>query len=282
MIDVLNPVISVDQLVDLQKKEEVVLIDSRYGNQADQEYIKGHLKGAFFVDLDQDLADIKDDPANGGRHPLPTIEHFIKVLNCLGITNLSRVVIYDNNSGAFASRMWWMLKSIGHENVHVLDGGYDIAVSKGYAVIKGEEIAINEGNYKANHWDWPMASLKEVEKAVNSNEYMVIDVRSNVRYNGEIEPIDLVAGHIPGAVNIPFVSNLNESKEYLSVSELSDKYQKALGNIKSDQVIVHCGSGVTACHTILAMSIAKMPIPKLYIGSWSEWSRNKKPIATDK
>lgn len=278
----LSPVISVNKLMELQNNEQVILIDSRYGNEAHQEYLKGHLKGALFVDLDQDLADIKDNPAHGGRHPLPTVKHFVGVLNRLGISNGSRVVIYDNNSGAFASRMWWMLKSIGHEKVHVLDGGYDIALKSDYPIAVGEEQLPSKAEYIGTCWNWPIANMEDVAQAVQSENSIVIDVRSNERYKGVEEPIDLIAGHIPGAVNIPFVGNLSSSKTYLKPLELAEKYRIALGENPSEEIIVHCGSGVTACHTILAMSIAKMPVPKLYVGSWSEWSRNNKPIATDK
>jgi len=134
----------------------------------------------------------------------------------------------------------------------------------------------------ADHWQLPTADINEVEANAQHEDYLVIDVRENYRYRGESEPIDLIAGHIPGAVNIPFVTNLDAEGLFLSPQTLKSKYETALDNRKADHVIVHCGSGVTACHTLLAMDYAGLEIPKLYVGSWSEWSRNNKPIAVEK
>lgn len=126
----------------------------------------------------------------------------------------------------------------------------------------------------------PTADIAEVDEATHDAQCLIIDVRETGRYNGEFEPIDLIAGHIPNAVNIPFSSNLDTEGSFLSPSELREKYEKALKNRKVEQVIVHCGSGVTACHTLLAMAYAGMEIPKLYVGSWSEWSRSGRPLIT--
>lgn len=277
----MNPIITVEQLIELQSNEDVILIDSRYGGPINDQYLEGHLEGALFVDLDRDLADIKENPADGGRHPLPTVGDFVAVLNRLGINNSSRVVIYDNNTGAFAARMWWMLRSIGHETVQVLEGGFDYAKVH-YPVSSGDEKTPQSSSYKAENWNWPIASMEEVESSAKSNNHVVIDVRGEERFNGKNEPIDLIAGHIPGAINVPFVSNFKTGHQFLSSDELKKKYQEILSDVDAKQVIVHCGSGVTACHTILAMAQAQMEIPKLYVGSWSEWSRNDKSMVTAK
>jgi len=281
MIEQISPVITVTELIELQQHENVILIDSRYGADSYEQYLIGHLKDALYVDLDRDLADIKDQPKEGGRHPLPVLSAFVRVLNRLGIGNDSRVVIYDNNTGAFAARMWWMLGAVGHKKVHVLEGGFELAKNT-YLVSEGAEKTPQESNYIAEQWNWPMVSMDEVAQHAKTNEWVVVDVRAEERFNGENEPIDLIAGHIPGAINIPFKSNFKSGYEFLSPTDLKKKYQEVLGTTDAQHMIVHCGSGVTACHTILAMAQAQMDLPNLYVGSWSEWSRNEKPMITGK
>ncbi len=275
------PIIKPQELVELSKTEELVLIDARTGPDATEKYRTEHLAGALFVDLESDLAEKSADAANGGRHPLPGIDKFAQLLGNLGIHPESHVVVYDDKNGAnAASRFWWMLKAIGHTKVQVLDGGYDAAVAAGVPVGSGAETAKAGQPYPHNNWQLPTASVTKVEKAAQDPAFLVIDVRDAERFRGEKEPIDLVAGHIPGAVNIPFTSNLNSSGFYLSPEELKVKYTAAIGDRAPENVIVHCGSGVTACHTLLALDYACLPIPKLYVGSWSEWSRSGRTIAT--
>lgn len=281
MIEQISPVITVTELIELQQRENVILIDSRYGADSYDQYLNAHLKDALYVDLDRDLADIKENPKEGGRHPLPVLTEFVKVLNRLGIGNDSRVVIYDNNTGAFAARMWWMLGAVGHKKVYVLEGGFELAKNT-YPVSGGEAKTPQESNYIAEQWNWPMVSMDEVAQHAKTNEWVVVDVRAEERFNGENEPIDLIAGHIPGAINIPFKSNFKSGYEFLSPADLKKKYQEVLGTTDAQHMIVHCGSGVTACHTILAMAQAQMDLPNLYVGSWSEWSRNEKPMITGK
>ena len=192
------------------------------------------------------------------------------------------VIVYDDKSGAnAAARFWWMLKSIGHEKVQVLNGGIQEAEKVNFPINNNIEIPKTVEPYKFEDWKLHTAEINEVEKHSLNKNYIVIDVRENNRYRGEIEPIDLVAGHIPGAINVPFSSNLNENGQFLSPMELKEKYQTIFGNIKSENIIIHCGSGVTACHSLLAIDYAGLAIPKLYAGSWSEWSRNTKKIATE-
>lgn len=269
----ISPIISFKELLNLQKSNAVVLIDSR--NCDVGTYQISHLKEALYVDINTDLAEIKD-PKNGGRHPLPSISKFILVLNRLGISNSSHVVIYDENSGAFASRMWWMLRSIGHEKVQVLDGGFDYAVQNDFPTESGDSKQQNESNYHASRWTWPLVDMEVVDKARQNPNKIVIDVRSEQRFRGEVEPIDLIAGHILGAINIPFLSNVDDEGLFIPVNKLAIKYADI--NAKYDEVIFHCGSGVTACHGILAMEICGFKTASLYVGSWSEWSRNEKSI----
>ena len=281
MTAIIFPLIEAEELVNTHQSKNIQLIDARTGIDAHTKYLGEHLKSALFVDLDKQLADIKTNAANGGRHPLPNPQKFAQLVGNLGIDTESHVVVYDDkNCANAAARFWWMLRSIGHNKIQVLNGGYDAAIRAGFPTSAGEEVAIKKDIYKANGWLLPTATLDEVKKAAGDSSFIVIDVREKKRYDGEHEPIDLIAGHIPGAINIPFTNNLDEKGLFLSSSELRDKYIKALQEINPENVIVHCGSGVTACHTILAIALAGFTIPILYTGSWSEWSRNNMPVAT--
>jgi thiosulfate/3-mercaptopyruvate sulfurtransferase len=170
------------------------------------------------------------------------------------------------------------LRSIGHEKVQVLSGGIQAAISAGYPTSSAVEIPNNVPSYPIQSWQWPTIALNEMDVMIEKDDFVVIDVRESQRYRGEVEPIDLVAGHIPGSTNIPFMENLDANGFFLSAAELKAKYQKVFENIPEENRVVHCGSGVTACHTLLALAIANLPIPKLYVGSWSEWSRNNREI----
>jgi thiosulfate/3-mercaptopyruvate sulfurtransferase len=268
----LSSIIQPQELI-LPGNNDFILFDVSAGSKA--RYDEQHLDGAFYLDLNTDLADIKDF-AVGGRHPLPTFEHFSEVLAKYGVTKDSHVIVYDDKNGAnAAARFWWMLKSIGHQKVQVLNGGYDAAVKAGFAVSSEIPTPETAEPYQITEWQLPLAEIDEVEVAGNSDNHAVIDVRDANRYAGLTEPIDLIAGHIPGAINIPFSENLDANGDFLAPEILKEKYSKALADYKTENVIVHCGSGVTACHTLLAMDYAGLEIPKLYVGSWSEWSRNK-------
>lgn len=277
----MTPILSPSDLLALQQKPNFILIDARSGPNAKENYEKAHLAGAFWVDLENDLSEKTGDAAQGGRHPLPPVKKFAHFLGTLGITPQSHVVVYDDKNGANpAARFWWMLRALGHEQIQVLDGGYQAAINAGFPTSIGMESSNPTTDYPASTWQLPMADINEVAQAAQAEDAVVIDVRESGRYLGQFEPIDLVAGHIPGAINIPFAENLNADGSFLSPEQLHTKYAETLANIDSDKVIVHCGSGVTACHTLLALAQAGMEIPKLYVGSWSEWSRNERPIAT--
>ncbi|MEO8535835.1 MAG: sulfurtransferase [Flavobacterium sp.] len=281
MSNTLSPIINPEELLQLQEAPTIILIDARAGINAEENYKKEHLKGAGYLDLNKDLAAVKTDPANGGRHPLPSLEKFSEVLSKLGIQPSSHVIVYDDKNGSnAAARFWWMLRAIGHEKVQVLNGGLQAAVKIGFPVSSQIEIFKATENYPIQEWKLLLADIQEVEKARNNEENIIIDVRDKNRFDGLTEPLDLIAGHIPGAVNVPFSENLNEDGFYHSAETLNKKYSRILGDVKPQNTIVHCGSGVTACHTLLAMDYAGIPIPKLYIGSWSEWSRNDRPMAT--
>lgn len=276
MKQALSPLIQAKDLATLSTAENLILVDVSNGKNAFENDQRQHLDKALFVDLNTDLADIKDDFAKGGRHPLPTIEKFSGTLSRLGITKESHVVVYDDKNGSnAAARFWWMLKAVGHEKVQVLDGGYQEAVKNGFPVNSKEVVPSPSKPYAIKGWQLPVAAMDEVEKAVHNQNHIVVDVRDAERYRGEKEPIDLIAGHIPGAINIPFTENLDDKGLFLSPEKLKEKYRKAFDGVATANIIVHCGSGVTACHTLLAIASAGLDIPKLYVGSWSEWSRNK-------
>lgn len=275
------PIISSKQLKNLST-ESLIILDARTGKDAYQNYLKKHIKSARFIDLDKDLAEIGKDAAFGGRHPLPNIKKFGETISNLGISEDSNIVIYDDKNGAnTAARAWWILKSFGLKNVHVLDGGIQNAEKEELEFSSGKESFQKSELIKNENWLLPQSTLEDIENEILSNSATVIDVRDSYRFKGESEPIDLVAGHIPGAINIPFSENLDENGNFLKPEILKKKYSKLLEN-KPNKLIIHCGSGVTACHTILALVYAGFEIPNLYVGSWSEWSRREgKEIAKE-
>lgn len=276
----LSPIIKPEELLNLRDDENLLIFDASNNPNARANYAARHLKGSFFVDVNSQLADIKASAADGGRHPLPSAKNFCAMLEQLGISKESHVVIYDDKQGAnAAARFWWMLKAVGHEKVQVLDGGIDGALSAGFPLSNGNPKQIKRGKYECVEWSLPVADLAEVEKASGDENFLIIDVREPARYHGEVEPFDNIAGHIPNAKNIFFGENLNENGFFLAPERLREKYETQLKNFTKENIIVHCGSGITACHTLLALDYACLEIPKLYVGSWSEWSSSQRPIA---
>jgi len=274
-------IISTHQLRNFQESKNTVIVDARGGADAFERYNSGHLENALFADLETDLSKKRDNPANGGRHPLPEPAEFANLLGKLGISPETTVVIYDDKKGAnAAARFWWMLKAAGHEKVFVVSGGLDALVSAGFTITQDIPEAHSTLGYPVSEWMFPTVNAGDVSEAASNPDYLIIDVRENYRYIGESEPIDLVAGHIPGAVNIPFMSNLEEDGTFSTADKLAEKYSNAIAERSPENIIVHCGSGVTACHTLLALEEAGFPGASLYVGSWSEWSRNDRPVAT--
>lgn len=261
-----------------------IVMDVRAGADARQRYLAGHLPNAVFASLDDDLAEHPADPAFGGRHPLPSLQDFTATLTRWGVTPDSHVVVYDDKNAAMGgARLWWMLRSIGHTNVQVLNGGLKAATDAGVELSTGEyQPTAATSTYPIPAEYSHTVDLEEVKKAASDDHRMVIDVREGARYLGRTEPLDLVAGHIPGAVNLFYSNSLSPEGRYLTSQALRTLYTDRLGDISPEDVIVHCGSGVTACHTLLGMEHAGITGPKLYVGSWSEWSRRDLPIATEK
>jgi thiosulfate/3-mercaptopyruvate sulfurtransferase len=276
----ISPIIEVEELLKIYKYPDVLIFDASNSKNAKANHQTEHLQGAFFIDLNTQLADIKSDLSDGGRHPLPRIETFAETLTDLGISKDKHIVIYDDKNGSnAAARFWWMLKSAGHEKVQVLNGGLDQAKKNNFPVSSNVEIIKRASEpYLISQWNLPTIEIDEVERVSQDPDYLVVDVRDKERYEGKTEPIDIIAGHIPGAINVPFTENLDRSGLFLEPNELRKKYQAIFGEIKTENIVVHCGSGVTACHTLLALDYAGVETPRLYVGSWSEWSRNNKKI----
>ena len=260
-----DPLISVEELA--SRLDEVVLCDLRWSltnpHHGIEAYRAGHIPGAVFVDLDRDLA----APPGEGRHPLPPVADFVAVLGRLGIDRDDEVVVYDDAGGAVAARMWWMLRSIGHERVRLLDGGLAAWVEAGQPLSDDQALAATKA-YP------PVAGYQGVVDRADLEGRPLVDVRAPDRYRGEVEPIDPKAGHIPGAINIPFSGNLGDNGRFLSPDDLRPLYRPA-----PPDAIVSCGSGVNACHSALAMVLAGRPMPDVYIGSFSDWSRQDLPVS---
>jgi thiosulfate/3-mercaptopyruvate sulfurtransferase len=281
MTNITTPLIKASEVAKALKNNNTKIVDARSGPDADARYKAAHPEGALYADLDRDLSQKPANAAEGGRHPLPEIKTFSALLGKLGITPATHVIVYDDKNGAnAAARFWWMLRAAGHDNVQVVDGGLNALIKENIPLTNIVPEIKQAAPYPFTQWKLPTIKIDAVAAAAKDPNALVIDVRESFRYLGEREPIDLIAGHIPGAINIPFIDNLNTDGTFVDAEKLSNDYKKVIGNRKPENVIVHCGSGVTACHTLLALEQAGIKGAQLYVGSWSEWSRNERPIAT--
>jgi thiosulfate/3-mercaptopyruvate sulfurtransferase len=242
-----------------------------------REYAAGHIPHALYADLDRDLAGAVH--AGSGRHPLPNPAEWAQTLSRWGIDGSVQVVAYDQGNGAYAARLWALVRWVGHTNVAVLNGGYAAWVAAGLPISTAVEVR------PAAHFT-PLASAlltldaEEIERSLAQEEILLVDARAADRFAGENEKIDPVAGHIPGAVNEPFAANLGADGRFLPAPVLRSRWQAVLGTRRSSALVSMCGSGVTACHNLLALEIAGLPGARLYPGSWSEWIRDPHhPIA---
>jgi thiosulfate/3-mercaptopyruvate sulfurtransferase len=237
-------------------------------------YRAGHLPGARFADLDTELSGRR---GAGGRHPLPEAADFEELMRRLGVHGASAVVVYDAGDSVPASRAWWELRYFGHDDVRVLDGGYAAWVAAGLPVTT-EEISVQPGDFVARPGGLPMIDAGEAARLAAHG--ILVDVRAGERYRGEVEPVDAVAGHIPGAVNLPTVGNIDADGRFLDIETLAHRFE-SLGVTADSDVGAYCGSGVNAAHTAFAMTLAGLPTPALYVGSWSNWiADGSRPIAT--
>lgn len=267
----LDPIISPQELAELLA---VALFDCRPETTA---YLAGHVEGARHAALDRDLSAPTEDAARGGRHPLPRVQDLSALLGQWGVSPSTHVVAYDAQHGSHsAARLWWLLKAFGHERVQVVDGGLAALQAAGFPLSKEVPEVEPAPPYPAHRFARAQADIDEVERARLDPAWRVVDVRAAARYRGESEPIDPIAGHIPGAINVPFSENLDAQGRFKGAEELRALYRDQLG-VPAAQAIIHCGSGVTACHTLLALERAGMLGAKLYVGSWSEWCRSDRP-----
>lgn len=254
-----------------------VIVDCQY-DLADkdagyQSYLAGHIPGAVYAGLHKDLSG-SQPVTDCGRHPVPSTEELEEKLSAMGIENRSQVVVYDRSGGAFAARLWWLLHYAGHDRAAVLDGGLGAWAQAGYELDTEQPQAI-AGNFKAMIDNGRLVRVHEVATIPR-----LIDSREPKRYRGETEPLDRVGGHIPGALNRYWKDNLDEQGKFLPPDSLRPALGDVYGDAQPADVAFYCGSGVTACHNLLAAVHAGYPLPRLYAGSWSEWcSDPARPVA---
>lgn len=251
------------------------LMDAGRGRRA---YHAAHIPGAYFLHLDDDLAGIKS--GRNGRHPLPEIGEFAAKLNRCGVGPATQVVVYDDLSGNYALRLWWMLRWLGHERAALLDGGFPLWEKEGRAVTMAQPEA-RTGHFVPRPRAGVAVDAQVVERAGRDAAMKLLDARAPERFEGRAEPIDPVAGHVPGAVNRFWKLNLLADGRFKAASELRAEFRALLGSEDGAQVVHMCGSGVTACHNLFAMELAGLPGSRLYPGSWSEWcADSSRAVAT--
>jgi thiosulfate/3-mercaptopyruvate sulfurtransferase len=274
--------ISTTELADLLQEKSVVLFDCRFdlneitaGRDA---FDAAHIPGALYAHLEDDLS--SRVTVSSGRHPLPNVDQFLSWLGNQGVSPDSQVVVYDDMGGAMAARLWWLLKWVGHKAVALLDGGYHKWLRDRLEITAGSPAPM-AFEYLATPDNSLWLTSEQVSDALASEEILLVDARMRERYRGDEEPLDIKAGHIPGAMNMPFKDNLSEKGCFRRVDDLNKHFSSIPSNTKK---IVHmCGSGVTACHNIIAMEHAGIEGSKLYAGSWSEWiTVDTRPIVLGK
>lgn len=277
--------ISVEQLQALRASGQPLMVfdcsaDLMNPSAGAQQYRDAHIAGAVFADLDRDLSDkTGTDTASRGRHPLPNVQKFASWLRSVGFDANMQAVVYDRQGVNFCGRLWWMLKWAGHEAVAVLDGGLQAWQAAGGALESGEASPRQPGNFVPSTPKRRLADTAAVMQRLSSTQTL-IDARAAPRFRGEVEPLDPVAGHIPGALNRPFQSNIGPDGRFKSAAELRAEFEALLGGRDPAAVVHHCGSGVSAVPNVLAMEIAGLGQAALYAGSWSEWcSDAARPVA---
>lgn len=274
-----SPLVSVQQLSASLQAPDLLLVDTRfkledpdYGRAAHEQ---AHIPGAVYLDLDQDLSS-PTVPGETGRHPLPDPALLEARLREIGLRRHDLVVVYDDGPGFFAARLWWLLHWLGHPRVAVLDGGFAAWQKAGLAVTAEQHVRPWPGDFIASPDDAMVISAEQILQ--HYAELQLLDARAAERFRGEIEPIDPVAGHIPGALCLPCAGNIAPDGLWRDGASLRQRFP-ALGD--GQRRVTYCGSGVTACHNILAAAVAGLPWPTLYAGSWSEWIVDpSRPIAT--
>lgn len=275
-----SPLTSVDALASFLGDPDVRVLDCRFNllepDAGYTAYLAGHIPGAVYAHLDRDLAG--PVTPESGRHPLPDVAEFERFLGRAGINNSSRVIVYDDSTGAIAARAWWLLRWLGHRQVALLDGGLKAWIAAGHTLEAGDVDPV-PAQFRGQPQADRVISTTAVEGALQHGE-LLLDARAAERFQGKQEPIDSVAGHIPGAVNMPFERSLDADGGWRPAAELQQVWAEILGADLSGPWAVMCGSGVTACHLAISALVAGLPEPRLYVGSWSEWIRDPgRPMA---
>ncbi len=274
--------ISSDQLKAHLGEDKWLIFDCRFDladtAKGQQLYLQSHLPGAFYAHLDRQLS--SPITPESGRHPLPDPAALMAWLSSCGFDGSQQVIVYDDSFGAMATRLWWLLKCLGHDAVALLDGGWQAWTEQGLPLTDRLPEA-TPGHFIATLDPRCVVGSDEILQNLQHPEFQLIDVRTGERFRGEQEPIDPIAGHIPGAVNLPLMQNLDASGFYKSAEQLRVLYAPLLARFGAGQTVFMCGSGVTACHSVLALVLAGYPMPRVYAGSWSEWIRDPdRPVAT--
>ena len=266
--------ISPQALNERQSQPGLVILDCRFALEDPdyglRSYAEGHIEGAQFADLERDLSGPVTKGVTG-RHPLPDPDELIERLRGWGINNDSDVVLYDDGPGAFSARAWWLLAWLGkRDGVFVLDGGLKAWHAAGFP-LNLDSVRLPRGHFDGVPDNQLLIKAQALQKRLNDPALTLIDARALPRFRGEVEPIDPVAGHIPGAQCAAFGENLDSSGRFLPVEQLKQRFAEKLGDRSPDELVAYCGSGVTACHNLFALALAGYPLGKLYAGSWSEW-----------
>lgn len=274
--------ISPEELFPHLGDDDWAVVDCRFNLAAPDEgavlYREAHIPGAIYAHLERDLS----APVTGrnGRHPLPAPEPLARAFSRWGIGSDVQVVTYDADAGQIAARLWWSLRHLGHDDVAVLDGGLKAWEAAGLPVRGGEE-SCPPRVFRARVRESMCVGLEEMTRLVEERDGPLVDARDPQRYRGEIEPLDPVAGHIPGALNLFWQENTTSEGRFRSPEELRRRFRSRLGSAEPGAVVSYCGSGVTACHNLLALEHAGLPGARLYPGSWSEWCADpSRPIET--
>jgi len=279
--------ISVEQLQSLQSSgQAVMLFDCSFEltqpEAGDLQYQQQHIAGAVRADLDRHLSAAKgaSDAASGGRHPLPSRDAFARWLGSLGFDHTMQAVAYDRQGGVYCGRLWWMLKWLGHEAVAVLDGGLQAWQAHGGALASGSAAARPPSQFQPSDALVRLATTQQVQQQLGRSAQTLVDARGAPRFRGEVEPLDPVAGHIPGALNRPYGDNLDANGHYKPAATLRQEFEALLAGRDPAGVVHHCGSGVSAVPNLIAMELAGLGRTALYAGSWSEWcSDSSRPMA---
>jgi len=285
-----NTLIPVQELQALQSSATPLMVfdcsfDLMNPAAGEQAYRQAHIPGAVYAHLETALSDQgviapdgthhpHPDAASGGRHPLPSREKFAMWLCSVGFTNDMQAVVYDRNGANFCGRLWWMLKWAGHDAVAVLDGGLQAWQAAGGAVTDAQEPSHFQSNFKLGKPLRQLLTVDEVAQRLGQSNQTVIDARAPARYRGEVEPLDPVAGHIPGALNRPFSQNFGPDGRFKPAAQLREEFDQLLAGRDAATVVHQCGSGVSAVPNVLAMELAGYGPTGLFAGSWSEWSRD--------